>query len=252
MITAYQTRKKTQQLRATGERIMNRKVPRTQDNRPRRAHGPTGQTATDHRPAGPTSPDPQSTGVRGQQPTNQYPLTSGQTPVETTELSHHDRCDTPEFPEVSWEHVESQGWTQYGSWNTIDSPELSEYSQDQSHEFQDADEAALETQEIPETPPLSSGTPQEGPGTPQESPECTREGQIAGIRHQLHNIACELTNAKDPHGITQKLLEECATLTDEQIEEFLTTSQKSDEIEDALQGKQHTRKFKNYSKNGQH
>ncbi|KAJ5571802.1 hypothetical protein N7535_005462 [Penicillium sp. DV-2018c] len=62
------------------------------------------------------------------------------------------------FPEIDWENIESQGWTQYGPWNTIDSQELSRAPQDADATTPDASTNASGTPETLETPPAIPGT----------------------------------------------------------------------------------------------
>jgi hypothetical protein len=73
-----------------------------------------------------------------------------------------------EFPEIDWENIESQGWTQYGPWNTTDSQELSDDSQEWGTGILKTPIEIPGTPEIPETPPQLPGTdtteqPQEDP-----------------------------------------------------------------------------------------
>ena len=60
---------------------------------------------------------------------------------------------TDTFPDIDWEVIESQGWTQYGPWNTTDSQELSDGSQEWVTGHQEITVETPGTPEIPETPP---------------------------------------------------------------------------------------------------
>jgi hypothetical protein len=73
-----------------------------------------------------------------------------------------------EFPEIDWEDIESQGWTQYGPWNTTDSQELSDDSQDWGTGILKTPIETPGTPEIPETPPQLPGT--DTTEQPQEKP----------------------------------------------------------------------------------
>ena len=75
---------------------------------------------------------------------------------------------TENFPEIDWENIESQGWTQYGPWNTIDSQELSDDSQDWGTGILRTPIEIPGTPEILETPPQLPGA--DIPDQPQEKP----------------------------------------------------------------------------------
>jgi transposase InsO family protein len=92
-----------------------------------------------------------------------------------------------DFPEIDWENIESQGWTQYGPWNTIDSQELSDDSQDWGTGILKTPVEIPGTPEILETPPQLPGT--DTPEQPQQKPQKADViADINQLQNELHGL----------------------------------------------------------------
>ncbi|KAJ5131583.1 uncharacterized protein N7515_007622 [Penicillium bovifimosum] len=112
-----------------------------------------------------------------------------------------------EFPEIDWENIESQGWTQYGPWNTIDSQELSCAPQDADATTPEASTNASGTPETLETPPAIPETTT--PEQPHQDPK-----EFDG-RHTTSNAHAKThdAHAKDMHDTPIMAVEQSSDVT---------------------------------------
>lgn len=129
------TEGKTQQLRATQEEGWTGPLI-VDGSRPPTPKGQTAEAAHGKQATGPDGPEPKGNKPQGTSD-QQGRRTTDQGPGWLMSPGPQATRDTEPFPEIDWEtidsdpeshtksneQIESQGWTQYGPWNTIDSQE---------------------------------------------------------------------------------------------------------------------------------